>query len=137
MVTAKNYHNIEILLVYDDNGNVLSSIVHRIYYRYGYYNSVNNVKTASGYMAISYVIPYIYDYMTNKSKQIVAVYDTRDYDDDHERGFSERYMLGAVRLNSTSDVTYAFNTTYDFRTNGTRIGLVVTNPYQAPSKNMY
>lgn len=46
-------------------------------------------------------------------------------------------MLGAVRHNSTSPVMFAFNTTYDFRTNGTRIGLVVTNPFDAPHRNMW
>lgn len=46
-------------------------------------------------------------------------------------------MLGAFRANKTSKVLYAFNTTYDWRTNGTRIGLIVTNPYDAPNRNMY
>lgn len=46
-------------------------------------------------------------------------------------------MLGAFRGNKTVPFVFAFNTTYDFHTNGTRIGLIVTNPYDAPSKNMY
>lgn len=46
-------------------------------------------------------------------------------------------MLGAFRGNKTNPFVYAFNTTYDFKTNGTRIGLIVTNPYEAPARNMY
>jgi hypothetical protein len=46
-------------------------------------------------------------------------------------------MLGAFKGKTTNPYAFAFNTTYDFHTNGTRIGLVVTNPYDAPSKNMY
>ena len=46
-------------------------------------------------------------------------------------------MLGAHRGNSTNPFVFAFNTTYDHRTNGTRIGLIVTNPYEAPNRNMY
>lgn len=74
--------------------------------------------------------------MSNNTRQIVAVYDTSDYDDDHEKGYSERYMLGAVRHNNTAPLMFAFNTTYDARTNGTRIGLVVTNPFDSTHKNM-
>lgn len=48
------------MLVYDDDGNVLSSILHRLYYRYGFYNTVNDVKAAAGYVAISYLVPYNY-----------------------------------------------------------------------------
>lgn len=45
-------------------------------------------------------------------------------------------MIGAVRHNKTAPLMFAFNTTYDFHTNGTRTGLVVTNPYDAPNRNM-
>ena len=46
-------------------------------------------------------------------------------------------MLGAFRGNKTNPFVFAFNTTYDRDTNGTRIGLIVANPYDAPNKNMY
>jgi hypothetical protein len=137
IITTKNYHNIEVMLVFDDNGNVLSSIIHRIYYRYGFYNTVNDVKTSSGYLAISYIIPYTQEYMTKYTRQIVAVYDTTDYPGEHDLGYSTRYMLGAFRGNKTNPFIFAFNTTYDWHTNGTRIGLIVTNPYEAPARNMY
>lgn len=73
----------EVVLVFDDNGNIISEILHRIYYRYGYYNTVNEVRTANGYVAITYIIPYVQEYISNKTRQVVAVYDTHDYDDDH------------------------------------------------------
>lgn len=89
-----------------------------------------------GYVAISYIIPYLYEYSTNYTRQIVAVYDTLDYEGEHHDGYAQRYMIGAVRHNKTAPVMFAFNTTYDFHTNGTRTGLIVTNPYDAPNKNM-
>lgn len=46
-------------------------------------------------------------------------------------------MLGAVQHNKISPLVFAFNTTYDFRTNGTRNGLVVTNPYEPGNRNMW
>lgn len=45
--------------------------------------------------------------------------------------------MGAFRGNTTNPYVFAFNTTYDRHTNGTRIGLIVTSPYEAPAKNMY
>lgn len=128
MVTIKNYHNLEITLVFDDNGKLLSQILHRVYYRYGFYDTINSVKANSGYVAITYIIPSSQMLNTSLSRQIVAVYDSRDYDDEHEKGYSERYMLGGLQHNDTEPLMFAFNTTYDFRTNGTRTGLVVTTP---------
>lgn len=46
-------------------------------------------------------------------------------------------MLGAFSWNRTQQCMFAFNTTYDIHSNGTRVGLVVTLPYEASSKNMY
>jgi hypothetical protein len=83
LVTVKGYHNIEVTLVYDDNGNIISSILHRIYYRYGYYNVINEVRSTAGYVAISYIIPGAFEVKTNHTRQIVAVYDTNDFEGDH------------------------------------------------------
>lgn len=60
---------------------------------------------------------------------MIAIYDTDDYEDDHEKGYSERYILGALRFHDNyNELMFAFNTTWDFRSNGTRIGLVATCP---------
>jgi dTDP-4-amino-4,6-dideoxygalactose transaminase len=57
VVTTKNYHNLEILLIYDDHGKVVHRNLHRIFYRYGFYNAIGEVKSAIGYVAINYIIP--------------------------------------------------------------------------------
>lgn len=57
IVTTKGYHNFEVLLVFDDNGNILNSIIHRVYLRYGFYDNINEVKASHSYVAISYIIP--------------------------------------------------------------------------------
>jgi hypothetical protein len=41
VVTVHNYHNLEVTLVFDDNGKLLSSILHRIYYRYSFFETYN------------------------------------------------------------------------------------------------
>jgi len=38
-------------------------------------------------------------------------------------------MIGAFDWNRTQQSMFAFNTTYDHHSNGTRVGLVVTLPY--------
>jgi len=58
LVTTNGFHNFEITLIYDKKGHIITQILHRVYYRYGYYNTVNYVKTTDlGYMAINYIIP--------------------------------------------------------------------------------
>lgn len=37
-------------------------------------------------------------------------------------------MIAGIPLNTTTAATYAINTTYDFRTNGTRSGVVIGIP---------
>lgn len=60
LVTTKGFHNFEILLVFDDDGNCLSSIIDKVLYRYGFYDTLNEVKYSMGYVAISYTIPYLF-----------------------------------------------------------------------------
>ena len=125
LVTTTNFHSFEFTLIYDSNGHIISTILHRVYYRYGYYTTRNYVRAGNGYMAISYIIPPLVEYMSNYSRQVVALYDTMDYPHESEKGYSERYMLGAHTFNHTDQCAFGFNTTYDFRTNGTRMGLVI------------
>lgn len=126
LVTTNGFHNFEITIIYDQKGHIISQILHRVYYRYGYYTTTNYVKTTDlGYMAISYLIPPVAEYISNYSRQLIALYDTKDYDKDAEKGFSERYMLGAHTFNHTDPCAFGFNSTYNPRTNGSTIGLVM------------
>lgn len=79
MVSTKGYHHVELYLIFDDNGKLLENYIWRIYYRYGFYNAINEIKVASGYVAIPYLIPYTQEYTSNYTRQIIAVYDTSDY----------------------------------------------------------
>jgi hypothetical protein len=46
LITTVGYHNFEITLIYDDDGHILSTVLHRVYYRYAFYNTANIVKSA-------------------------------------------------------------------------------------------
>lgn len=41
IVTTKKYHNFEVTLVFDDDGKLLSKILHRVYKGYGFYVTTN------------------------------------------------------------------------------------------------
>lgn len=56
------------------------------------------------------------------------MYDSIDYPHEFDKGYSERFMIAGIRLNTTTPAIYAINTTYDFRTNGTRSGVVIGIP---------
>lgn len=45
IVTTDKYHNFEITLVYDDNAQILACHIHRVFYRYGWYEAANLVKS--------------------------------------------------------------------------------------------
>ena len=81
-----------------------------------------------GYVAIGYVLPAAYVIYNELPKQYVAIYDSSDYEHESEKGYSERYVMAAYPVNFREPVTYAFNKTYDVHTNGTRIGLIVSDP---------
>jgi hypothetical protein len=125
VVTTHGFHNFELTLIYDDNGRILSTILHRVYYRYAFYESDNFVKSAGGYLAVGYTLPAVFEEWTPWTSQLIVVYDTRDYEGDSAMGYSERYMLGAHTLNHSDHAVFGFNTTYNPENNGTRIGLVV------------
>jgi hypothetical protein len=54
--------------------------LHRIYYRYGFYEAYNQVKAAAGYLAVGYTIPSLFNPIEFYGRQYVAVYDTSDYE---------------------------------------------------------
>lgn len=110
VLTTNGFHDFEITLAYDDDGRILSKILHRVYYRYAYYESNNYVRASGGYLAKSYIAPYD---RNGTTKQIIAVFDTTDYPNDAKKGYSERYMLGAHIVNHTDHSIFAFNSTYD------------------------
>jgi hypothetical protein len=79
LVVTKGYHNIEFLIVYDDDSFVVSCLVHRVYLRYAFYNTVNEVAVTPGFFAVSYVVPPLFE-RDDYSEQYIVVYDTLDYE---------------------------------------------------------
>lgn len=128
VVTTKGYHNFEITIVYDDSGHVQGTVLHRVYQRYSFYNAANEVQARSGFIVIGYVLPPNIDQTLGYRKQYITLYDSIDYPHESEKGYSEHYMIGAIPLNDTTAANFAINTTFDFHSNGTRSGIVVSLP---------
>jgi hypothetical protein len=127
LVTTRGYHNFEITVVFDDKGLVVSTILHRVYHRYTFYNAVNEVQARSGFILMAYVLPPnldVWDYR----KQYITIYDSIDYSHEFDKGYSERYVTAGIPLNTTTSTNFAINTTYDFHSNGTRSGVVIGLP---------
>jgi len=99
LIVTKGYHNLEVSISYDKQDKVTAAVLHRVYYRYGFYETYNEVKTISGYVAIGYTLPSSYTIFPEYKRQYIAVYDTSDYPHESDKGYSERYILGAFALN--------------------------------------
>lgn len=124
-MTTNKYHNFEIQIVYDKNAQVIATHIHRVYYRYGWYEAANVVKAEEDYVAIPYILPDVFSHINpNYSRQYIVIYDAKEYDNDHAKGYSERYILGGFQINNTIVGGFGFNVTYDPEHNGTRTGLV-------------
>jgi hypothetical protein len=123
VVTTAGFHNFEITLIYD-GARLLSSALHRIYYRYAFYECNNFVRSAGDYLAISYSLPEMFSW-TDFTRQLIVVYDAKDYPADSAKGYSERYILGAHHINHSHQSTFGFNTTFDPASDNSRLGLVV------------
>ena len=124
-MTTKGYDNFEISLVYDKAGFVSTSILHRVYKRYSFYDTFNDVHARSGFIVVGYILPPDVKDEAFKS-QYVVLYDSTDYPHESDKGYSVHSMVGAIPINTSTPVGYTINTTYDFSSNGTRSGIVVS-----------
>jgi hypothetical protein len=79
VITTKGYDSFEITIVYDDTGRIQSTILHRVYQRYTFYNAVNEVQSRSGFIVIGYVLPPNIDPGFGFRRQYITLYDSFDY----------------------------------------------------------
>ena len=85
----------------------------KVYFRYGYYNTYNLVRSYNGFVVIPYVIPADQEKFTNYSKQHIAIYDSKEYSDDKVTpdGYIKRYIFTAQTLETRSPTFFNFNRT--------------------------
>jgi hypothetical protein len=127
VITMKGFDNFEIMLIYDEDGRLQTQVLHRIYKRYAFYNTFNEVHARNGFIVVGYIFPpnMVSDVYR---KQYIALYDSIDYPHESEQGYSEHEIISAIPLDTTTAAMFAINTTYDFHSNGTRSGIVISLP---------
>ena len=78
IVTTRNFHMFEVKCHFDKTGTLLDHDITHVYYRYGFYETSNYIKTFDGYFAVTQKIPLIYQDIPWYSKQVITVYDSHE-----------------------------------------------------------
>lgn len=77
-MTTDKYHHFELTVIYDENAQVQSVHIAKVYYRYGFYEAKNIVKAEEGYVVVSYVLPdWIADINDKYPRQYIVAYDSK------------------------------------------------------------
>lgn len=133
IVTTRNFHILQVNCNFDKTGTLIDHKIAKIFYGYGYYEVTNYIKSFDGYFAVVYKLPTMYEPFDWLSKQVLAVYDTRErWGPMQVNGIPAFYMLGGMTF-PHGRVTFDFN--FTFKRNETDpfrdIGLLVLNSRQA------
>lgn len=137
IVTTRNFHIFQMDCTFDQTGTLLTHKISKVFYRYGYYETTNYIKTFDGYFAVVQKLPVTYEPFPWLSRQVLTVYDTRERwtpmqkegkEEDADTVVPGYYMLGGIAMDK-GRVTYDFN--FTFRRNSSDpfidIGLLVLN----------
>ena len=87
VVAVMNYHSFEVNFHIDKTGSVLYHSITKVYYRYGFYQNQNYIKSFDGYFAIPQRLPTIFETFEWYSPQVLVVYDSRErwkFDEEEE-----------------------------------------------------
>ena len=77
LVTTGRFHTFQIGLSTDNNGNVISLVLERVYLRYAGFHVQNYIRHHGFYFLISQIAPQSeIDKRPNISRQIISVYHT-------------------------------------------------------------
>lgn len=136
IVTVRNFHNLQVLMMIGPDYKILHSEIKHVYYRYNFYESTNYLKTFDGYFVTTQKIPPVYEGFDMYTKQLMVVYDSRPNRTEVEAPsrigpskIEASHMLGAIALPDLGRVTFDFN--FTFRRNETdpfsNIGLVMVD----------
>lgn len=78
IVTTRNFHIFQVNCNFDRTGSLLYHKIAKIFYRYGYYETTNYIKTFDGYFAVVQKIPVSFEPFERLSRQVLTVYDTKE-----------------------------------------------------------
>ena len=78
VVVTSNFHSFQVNLHIDQTGTVVSHNIARVFYRYGFYEAENYIKSFDGYFAVGQRLPTVMHVFPWYSKLVLSVYDTKD-----------------------------------------------------------
>ena len=78
VVTTRNFHIFQFNFHFDKTGTILEKKLGKIFYRYGFYETVNYVKNFDGYFAVLQKIPIPFQDFDWYNRQVLTVYDTKE-----------------------------------------------------------
>lgn len=78
MITTGHFHTLQFNFHIDRTGQVLEAALAKVYYRYGYYEVPNYIKSFDGYFAIIHNLPASLEPFEEMSRKVLSVYDTRE-----------------------------------------------------------
>lgn len=78
IVVISNFHSFQVNLHIDASGTLVSHDIAKVFYRYGFYETHNYVKSFDGYFVVTQKVPTIFEEYDWYSKQVLTVYDTRE-----------------------------------------------------------
>ena len=116
---------------FDEAGKLVDHRIVQFFYRYGFYETTNYVKSFEGYFAVVQKVPRIYEPFPWYSKQVLTLYDSKDkfvFEDVSEGNITGVYMLGGMSF-PEGRVTFDFNFTFSRNRSNpfVDIGLVALN----------
>ena len=60
LVTTRNFHMFQVNCFFDAAGKLVDHQIIRVFYRYGFYETSNYVKSFDGYFAVVQKVPFMY-----------------------------------------------------------------------------
>jgi hypothetical protein len=77
IVTTRNFHIFQINCHISQTGQILTTELAKIYYRYGFFETTNYIKQFDGYFAVAQKLPVLYEVFNWYNRQVLTLYDTR------------------------------------------------------------
>lgn len=77
IVTTRNFHIFQVNCNFDQTGTLTEHKIAKVFYRYGYFETTNYIKSFDGYFVVVQKLPVMYEPFEWLSRQVLTLYDTK------------------------------------------------------------
>lgn len=78
VITTKNFHIFQFMFHFDKTGTIVDKKLLKVFYKYGFYETSNYIKSFDGYFVVTQKIPIAFADFDWYNRQVMTVYDTRE-----------------------------------------------------------